>query len=350
MVDFDPNGIACGEGIFGMPYKAKDAKVILLPVCYDATTSYRAGTSRGPEAILKASPQLDFYDDRIKEAWKIGIFMERISKKAQDKNDKVRAIAERYLSGLEEGRSPENDKEMSSLLSIVNQASAEMVEDVSTRAEKYLARGKIVGVVGGDHSTPLGLIQALAKRNEDFGVLHIDAHADLRKAYEGFTYSHASIMYNVMQIPQVKKLVQVGIRDYCEEEVDRITDSHMRIMTCTDEEAFEHKYNWSEFCKRLVNLLPQKVYISFDIDGLKPELCPNTGTPVPGGLEFNQSIMLLNTVADSHRKIIGFDLNEVGPQEWDANVGSRILYKMANLAAVSQGKAERQKPRLRIFN
>jgi agmatinase len=182
-------------------------------------------------------------------------------------------------------------------------------------------------------------MQALAEKNPSFGILHIDAHADLRQAYEGFEYSHASIMFNAIKLPQISHLVQVGIRDYCEAEVNLITNEP-RIYTFFDREIkhsqFEGK-SWSAICDSIIETLPEKVYLSFDIDGLDPKLCPNTGTPVPGGLELEQSIFLVEKLVKSGRTIIGFDLNEVAPgnNEWDANVGARLLYRLANMCLIS---------------
>jgi agmatinase len=202
-----------------------------------------------------------------------------------------------------------------------------------------LKNGKKVGLLGGDHSTPLGFIKALSTIHEDFGVLQIDAHADLRIAYEGFTYSHASIMYNVLQqVPQVKKLVQVGIRDYCDEELDIIKQSNGRVQTFFDRDIKAQQYEgttWKEICTGIIDTLPQKVYISFDIDGLDPKLCPNTGTPVPGGFEAEQIFYLFRQLHASGRELIGFDLNEVSSGEStgdsiDAIVGARVLFKLCN--------------------
>jgi len=197
-------------------------------------------------------------------------------------------------------------------------------------------------LVGGDHSTPLGLIQALSDKHSSFGILHVDAHADLRKAYEGFEFSHASIMYNAIKLPQISKLVQIGIRDYCQDEFDLI-NSDNRIKTFFDRDVKHNQYegkSWSEICDSIIKELPQKVYLSIDIDGFDPKLCPNTGTPVPGGFEMEQIIYLVEKLVGSKRNIIGFDVNEVAPgkDEWDANVGARLLYRVANLALVSQPK------------
>lgn len=217
-----------------------------------------------------------------------------------------------------------------------------MVAYVQHECGYWLDRKRIVGLLGGDHSTPLGFIQALAERHESFGILQFDAHCDLREAYEGFTYSHASVMYNALKLPQVNRLVQVGIRDYCAQEVELIRNSKGRVIAFFDEALCNGRYEgrtWKEQCEEIVNTLPEKVYVSFDIDGLNPSLCPNTGTPVAGGLEFSQAVYLLRTLIKSGKTIIGFDLNEVAPgeDEWDANVGARLLFKLAVFAGLSNG-------------
>ncbi|MEM7557435.1 MAG: arginase family protein, partial [Cyanobacteria bacterium P01_A01_bin.84] len=198
--------------------------------------------------------------------------------------------------------------------------------------------GKKVAVVGGDHASPLGYLQALSTQYQDFGILHIDAHADLRNAYEGFEFSHASIMYNVMKISQISKLVQVGLRDICDDEVEIINQSNNRIVAYYDPIIKQKLYsgiNWIDLCKEIVSNLPEYVYISFDVDGLDPKLCPNTGTPVPGGLELEQTYCVIREVVNSGRKIIGFDICEVGDGEWDGNIGARIVLKLANLMDLS---------------
>jgi agmatinase len=207
------------------------------------------------------------------------------------------------------------------------------------RCQQAMAQGKRVAVIGGDHSSPLGYFRALATKYPSFGILHIDAHADLRNAYEGFTYSHASIMFNALQIPQITRLVQVGLRDICQDEVDLINGSEQRVVAYYDATVQQRLYggqNWLEICREIVAHLPQQVHISFDVDGLDPKLCPHTGTPVPGGLELEQAYCLFREVVKSGRQIIGFDLAEVGDADWDGNVGARIVYKLANLLDLSQ--------------
>ena len=226
----------------------------------------------------------------------------------------------------------------------VNAISSQVNEVVYKAATRLISKNKIVGVVGGDHSTPFGLIRAYAERFPGLGILHFDAHCDLRIAYEGFTWSHASIMYNVVsRIPQIKKLVQVGIRDFCEQELEVVQKSRGRVRLYCDEDLQSQKFEgrpWKTVVAEFLAHLPKQVYVSFDIDGLNPSLCPHTGTPVPGGLSFEEAVYVIAAVAKSGRRIVGFDLNEVAPgpegNQWDANVGARLLYKMIGHTLLSQ--------------
>lgn len=330
--NFDPNNPGMTGNIFGLPFDHETADVILIPVPWDVTVSYAAGTSKGPEAILNASPQLDYYLPDNPDGWKKGIFMLPVKEEWKKANDDLRPVAKKYIDALEEGLALDS---FSVDLQKINSTCEKLHLEVGKVALEQLSQGKTVGIVGGEHSTPLGLMQALAEKG-DFGILQIDAHADLRKSYEGFTYSHASIMFNALQIPQVKKLVQVGIRDICEAEVE-LAREDSRINIYLDQKLKEQQFygkQWAEICDEMISELPQRVYISFDIDGLLPWLCPNTGTPVPGGLNFSEAVFLLKMIGKSGRSIVGFDLCEVAPgqDEWNANVGARILYQLCMLA------------------
>jgi agmatinase len=198
-----------------------------------------------------------------------------------------------------------------------------------------------VGLVGGDHSTPLGLFRAQAARHKRFGILHIDAHMDLRIAYEGFTFSHASIMYNALPLKELTTLVQVGIRDFCQQENDVMVAQKGRVKVVRSADIRRQQFDgvtWRDQCDAIIAALPEAVHISFDIDGLDPTLCPHTGTPVPGGLAFEEATYLLSRLAASGKRIIGFDLVEVSPgkeSDWDANVGARLLWHLCGVMARS---------------
>jgi agmatinase len=335
---FDPNSPGLlSNNIFGLPFSEEDARLVLLPVPWEVTVSYSNGTARGPEQIFKASLQVDIYDADVKDGWKQGFFMRESNRQLLLKSDYLRKEAELYLKFLSEGGDVSENDFLRRSVDDVNRGTEKMNEWVYAQTKELLENGKLVGLVGGDHSTPLGYYRAIGGQKGDFGILQIDAHADLRESYEGFKYSHASIMYNALaEVPQVKKLVQVGVRDYCDEEVNYIKNSDGRVVTFFDQDIKERQYEgetWKSICDAIINQLPQQVYISFDIDGLDPKLCPHTGTPVAGGLEGPQVFYLFKRLLESGRKLIGFDLTEVsaGHDEWDANVGARMLFKLCNL-------------------
>jgi len=337
---FDPNSVGLkSNNIFGLPFSEQESRLVLLPVPWEVTISYRDGTSRGPENIYDASMQVDLYDPDVVDGWKKGFYMLPIDKNIRKKSDYLRQCAELIISHLVEGGVVAENEQLSEKLEEVNHGGTLLRNWVYEMTGNLLKEGKLVGLVGGDHSTPLGFISALADVHSEFGILQVDAHADLREAYEGFTYSHASIMYNVLkEVKQVKKLVQVGIRDYCDEELLLIRQNPDRVATFFDKDIKEKQYEgetWKQICQQIINELPQKVYISFDIDGLDPKLCPNTGTPVPGGFELEQVFYLFKLLHQSGRQLIGFDLNEVSTGEHsqdgiDSIVGARALYKLCN--------------------
>lgn len=345
ITNFDPNALGdANNNIYGLPFTTDEAEVVIVPVPWEVTVSYSAGTAAGPQAVYDASFQVDLFDPKIKDAWKIGLAMDEVSQEVATKSETLRRKSEDYISMLEAGETADTSDVMKEIQQEVNAECLKLNEWVKNKSLSFINKNKIVALLGGDHSTPLGLMQALAEKHNSFAILQIDAHADLRDAYEGFEFSHASIMYNAIKIPQVSKLVQVGIRDYCEFEYDVIQNSNGRIVTFFDRDIKQQQYEgttWATICNNIISTLPNEVYLSFDIDGLDPKLCPHTGTPVAGGFEFEQVLMLIEKLVDAGKKIIAFDINEIAPgdDEWDANVGARLLYRIANLAAKSNGKA-----------
>ena len=339
---FNPNSASNpNNNIFGLPFQEEEARLIILPVPWEVTVSYTAGTARATDHIVKAALQVDLFDADCPISWKEGFFIKGIDKKILMKSDYLRKEAELYIDYISQGEDVNKNQFMCKSLKEINEGSKILNNWVYEHAVEILKKGKLMALLGGDHSTPFGYLKALGETKGSFGILQIDAHCDLRKSYEGFQYSHASIMYNVLEeIPQVEKLVQIGIRDYCEEEVAYIQSHTDRVVTYFDKNLKERAYegdSWKLIADEIVAQLPQQVYISFDIDGLDPKLCPATGTPVPGGFEADQIFYLLKRIIQSKRTIIGFDLTEivVSENEWDANVGARVLFKMCNLLVAS---------------
>lgn len=334
---FDPNAAAGADsGIYGLPHTASEAFVHVLPVPFDATTSYRDGTRHGPAALLEASKQVDLFDLRNGKFYERGIFMQPVSETILALSEETRRFAQPVIDA---GGVDESDAALVKAAAETNQRCSRLNDWVYDEAKKILDAGKFLVTVGGDHAVPFGSIRAVAERYPGVGVLHLDAHADLRREYEGFAWSHASIMDNVMRhIPKVGKLVQVGIRDFCEQEYELVRGSNGRIVTHFDldvQEKLSRGTAYEAIVDEIVAGLPAHVYLSWDIDGLDPTLCPNTGTPVPGGLSFAQAVLLLEGLVRAKKRIVGLDLCEVAPgadSEWDANVGARLLYKMIGAA------------------
>lgn len=337
--NFDPSqpGLA-DESIFGLPFTAEESEIIIIPVPWEVTVSYGAGASDGPEAILESSFQVDLHHQQFPELWKLGMYLDldRQTEKWAEQSKKYKSLAQPIISALEAGEVIAQNPQLQSDLDEINKACNIFNSEVKEKVLFWANQGKKVVLLGGDHSAPLGYYQALATIHDDFGLLHLDAHMDLRNAYEGFENSHASIMYNALKIPQISKIVQVGIRDFCEQEVEVALKD--RVVVHTDMDLKTDSFSgisWNEQCDNIIAALPQKVAISFDIDALQAWYCPNTGTPVPGGLTYEEATFLLSKLADSGKDIIGFDLVEVSPGEddWDGNVGSRILFHMCGILA-----------------
>lgn len=345
-IPFDPNApAALDSGVYGLPFTESEANVVLVPVPWEVTTSYGGGTARGPAAILEASRQVDLFDLDVEKPYEPGICMLPEDERVVAWNEEGRRLARTIIDAGGVVDTPEAE----AALARVNELSARLNAWVSAETERLSRAGKIVGIVGGDHSVPFGAIEALAQSKPGgIGVLHFDAHSDTRDAYEGFSFSHASIMHNVLQrVPGVKKLVQVGIRDVCEDEMTYVASQGERVSVFLDRTISRRKMSGESFAsitRDIVAALPGDVWVSFDIDGLDPRFCPHTGTPVPGGIDFAEAVYILNEVVRSGKTIVGFDLNEVAPgpdgDEWDGNVGARLLYKLIGFALASQGKAK----------
>lgn len=338
---FDPDAPITNGQLFGLPHTRDEAQVVVVGVPFDATSSYGVGSSAGPAAIREASAQLDLHDRRFGAIWQRGIHMTPTSTPAIEKlNADTRALAAPII---ERGGPGLNDR---NTIELIDNACERVESFVYDHVRAILDDDKTPAVLGGEHAVSEGAIRACAEARGPIGVLQIDAHMDLRESYLGMRYSHASVMHSVMtRRPMVTNLVQVGIRDYCEAEaqlVDQLNrESPGRIEVFYDDDMADHLAegeSWGSMCRRIVSALPERVYVTIDIDGLDPGLCPNTGTPVPGGLNWNQLGVLLDELHRSRSRVVGFDVVEVAPAgeprggEWDANVGARVLYRMCGVA------------------
>lgn len=341
--NFDPSQPGLAEAtIFGLPFSAEQSEIIIIPVPWEVTVSYGAGASEGPNAIFEASFQVDLNHQEFPDLWKLGMYFAEIPDSWALNSAKYKQLAQPIIEALESGENLESFPALLDDLQKINGACRNLHTEVKEQVLHWMNQGKKVVLLGGDHSTPLGYYEALATKHKDFGILHLDAHMDLRIAYEGFTYSHASIMYNALQIKNISKIVQVGIRDFCEEEVGIVQKENGRVLVHTDAdlkaESFEGA-TWAKQCDEIIAALPQKVCISFDVDAMYSWYCPNTGTPVPGGMSFEQAAYLFNKLAISGKEIIGVDFVEVAPgdTDWDGNVGARMLFHLCGIFAKNNG-------------
>jgi agmatinase len=346
MHTFDPSAAALpGSGIYGLVSTREDAAIHVLPVPFDATASYRKGAWKGPDAILRASRQVDLFDALTGRPYERGIWMAPTPAGVEELNEEASRLADGIIA---HGGDLSGAPHLKADLERVNEIGAKVNALVHTATKRTLEQGKLPVLVGGDHSTPFGAIQACAERYPGLGVLHFDAHADLRVAYEGFEWSHASIMDNVARrLPAVAKLVQVGIRDFSEDEYERAKSSNGRVATLYDRNWQHARLSGGErtllVVREHLSQLPRDIYVSFDVDGLDPALCPNTGTPVPGGLSWADAMLWLEELSRAGKRVVGLDLNEVNPGEsaddedsWDAMVGARLLYRMIGVALMTR--------------
>ncbi|MFA6065109.1 MAG: agmatinase [archaeon] len=272
--------------IFGdFPKKSTEfssSKIVLLPVPYDGTSTYVKGADKGPNALIVASPNLEFYDIETKtEVWKNGI----------------------YTSDALDGfSSPE-----------------EMVARVEAKVMELLNQGKFVALIGGEHSVSIGSIYAHAKKFKDVSVLQLDAHSDFRDEYHGSKNNHACVM---SRAKEVANIVQVGIRS---------TDiSEQKNMAKGSVFYAKDIYNNKKWVKKAISKLKKKVYLTIDLDVFDPSLFPSTGTPEPGGLFWYDVIEFMHELFKT-REVIGLDLVELCPNEQSKSsdfIAAKLLYTL----------------------
>lgn len=331
---------------YGVETAFNSANLVLIPVPWEVTASYGRGTAQGPELIREASFQLDVFSLPFKCSYNHQIYFETIDPLIQSLNKEAKNWAQVIQTEWTEDKRFNKKEEL--LCEKVNQASESLLEWIYERSLKVFQEGKIPALVGGEHSVSEGLIRLIGEKSKgEYGILHIDAHADLRESFQGFKCSHASVMHNVLKLEfPPKKLVQLGVRDFCEEEYQKIK-SNSKISCYFDEDISSRIFSgepWMEICKEVISLLPSEVYVSLDMDGLSWENAPGTGTPVPGGLSFSQLLYLFSEIQRQDKKLIAFDVVETagGEQpnafsEWNGNVAARLIYYLSGLALLAKG-------------
>ncbi|MCK4305159.1 MAG: agmatinase [Candidatus Eisenbacteria sp.] len=262
------------------------AAVAVLPVPYDLTTTYQPGARFGPRAMLTASLNIELFDEQLRwDASEVGIH--------------TSAPLEPLASGPQA-----------------------MIPQIAEAVRTLLRAGKFPVVLGGDHSVSIGVFEALKDTWEQVTILQFDAHADLREAYQGSPYSHASVMARARE---AFDCVQVGIRSWSQEEEESLWEEPDRVVTAQEVEA-----NGEAAVDRLLKVLGDPVYVTIDLDCLDPSVMPSTGTPEPGGLTWRMLIRLLRAVAEK-RHVVGFDATELSPIPGlvaPDYLAARLVYKM----------------------
>jgi len=263
-------------------YDYQESGIIILPVPYDETSTWMRGADKGPDAILEASVNLEFYD--------------------------VETSSEAHLKGI---------NTVDPILE--KQTPGTLVNAVHDRTLVILEDKKFPVIIGGNHTVPIGAIKAFSEFFDDLSVLQLDAHADLRQTYEGSEFNHACAMARARELAPI---VQVGIRSMSESELpyverDRIFYSH---------ELFYDKDLYSKAIDKLTN----NVYITIDLDVFDPSIMPSTGTPEPGGPQYFELMHFLRDVIDK-RNVVGFDVVELCPSETNKApdfIAAKIIYQL----------------------
>lgn len=332
MQHFDPNGAAqTDSGLIGLPFTTDEAALVVVPVPWDATSSRLQGSAASANTIVEASKYVELYDTEFKNiVYTSGISLADAPEGIAAANEEAKRLASPLLWKGSIGNDPALQEDAMALNTLCEQMNASVEQSITG----ILNRGKIAVPLGGEHSVSLGSIRAYLQKYPAMGVLQIDAHCDLREVFEGCTYSHGSVMHNVLRATELPSLVQAGVRGICEAEWRR-TQGDERVRTFFDRDLAQRLArgeNWQTICKEIAGALPQEVYVSLDVDGLLPSLFPHTGTPVPGGLSFRDVQVLLQTIVESGKRIVGFDLVEIIAPSWkdvDANNGAYLLYQLA---------------------
>ncbi len=258
------------------------AKVVLIPVPYDGTSTWQKGADKGPEAFLEASENMELFDIETRtEVYRKGIYL---------------------ADAVTEDSSPEA-----------------MVEAVHQSALDFISQGKFVTLFGGEHSISIGSIRAFQESFEDLTVVQLDAHADLRPSYEGSTCNHACALH---EASKTTNLIQVGIRSMDISELEHMDESK----TYFAHEMHVHK----DWMKQSVDQMGENVFITIDLDGFDPSILPSTGTPEPGGLQWYETLEYLKLIFEN-RNVVGFDIVELCPKEDEKSsdfLAAKLYYKM----------------------
>lgn len=274
--------------------KLETSKIVLIPVPYDGTSTWQKGADKGPEAFLEASENMELYDIQTdSEVYKNGIYLtEPVT---------------------------------------LNATPEAMVDAVHQKTKKYIKKNKFVTIVGGEHSVSIGTIRAFNEVFQNLTVLHIDAHADLRKSYEGSACNHACAVY---EASQNTNLIQVGIRSM---------DVQEKSVMDFDKTYFAHEMATDDtWVDSAIDQMTENVFITFDLDAFDPSILPSTGTPEPGGLFWYETLEFLKEVF-KEKNVVGFDIVELCPNENEKSsdfLAAKLYYKMLSYKFQDQDDEE----------
>ena len=323
-----------GDGgyYFGDKTSPKDADVVIVSAPWSVTSDFGRGATYTPDAVIDASAESGLYDANSGISAEGRVATVEIDYNIQELSEHLGREAERVAHHTSADDSVVGEY-VARKVAHVNEGFAEMQTTVYKQVKCWASKGKRIAVIGGDHSVAFGAVKALSEQDEEVGGLFIDAHADFSRDGEIFNYSHRSVARNIVEEIPAVGLVEVGVRDIKEIEAKEL-NSNDKVKLFLAEKIAARRFggeSWGDICREIVGLLPQKVYVSLDIDALKIEFCNNTNAPVPGGMTFDEVVYLVNSVVESGREIVGFDISEVVSSidnKMDAIVGARLLAKM----------------------
>ena len=312
---FNPEEVSKRGLLFGLPYTIEEASLVIIGVPWEVTVTYKGGTSNTPEQVLLASNQIDLFHPELGTPWQKGIAWDPSLMFLKKHSNNYSPIARQYFDVLERtGADPNRSPELLNVAKNLDVANNMMLTKVKESIQKHLDAGKLIGLVGGEHTISIGAVHAIAD-SKPISVLHLDAHADMRKSYAGMKYTHASAMYHISEHSNVRSITSVGIRSMSPAEFEAISQKE-KVFLFTAHKLWTNLFagiSWEKLVDNIISTIEaDDVYITFDIDVLEPSLCPSTGTPVPGGLSYAHTTFLIKQLVKKGKRIIGFDIVEGG--------------------------------------
>ncbi|MBC8342709.1 MAG: arginase family protein [Bacteroidetes bacterium] len=338
LINFDADKQSIlSEGIFGLPFDLEESEAVIIPVPWDVTAPHD-GAADAPDAIFQASKSISLYQEKLEDAWKAGIYMHNIPLKWKESSYQLRKIRnrihKRHSKKMTDAKRAEQSKDCKNI-NLTSRLLNEWVEQISS---EYLKDNKLVGLLGGGQAISSGFLTSLSRKYDHFGILHLDAHADLLSTYEGLEFSDFSSMHYALKLSQVKKLVLAGCREILYSEQHVIEKNYQLIKLFSDKYIKEKHFRGNTLkmmISEIISPLPKNVYISFDAAIMQAEIMPNVGFPQPSGFSFEEISFLFSEIQQSGKKIIGFDLSGIRPRKennyWEAKLGAHLLFELSSL-------------------